>query len=169
VPIKPKTACFRCGKAAESGTVCNACQPAHNQTLAERNKHKNDHADHAPYRKPEWVRFSRQLRDQNPQCQRIGLNRQRCGRPCVLTHHLISPKQCAALFLSPKNVVALCRECHPPSEGEPINSSAIYTPTIWYKESFSHTDVSGRLLLPSLVASGIDNWLRSMQSNVKPL
>jgi hypothetical protein len=169
MPVKPKTACFKCGKAAESGTICKACKPDHQQTLAEKNKARNQDPDNAKYHTMDWIRYSRLLRDCNIQCQRLEKDGKQCRYPSQLVHHLLSPRKHPSLFFNPSNCVCICRFHHPDSEGENPSKLHKYVPTLWKGESFPHMDSFGQPFLPNSVATGIDNWLRSMQSNAKPL
>jgi hypothetical protein len=65
-------------------------------------------------------------------CQRIVDGRQ-CRYEVEVWHHLISPKQRPDLMYSYTNVVAVCRQHHPVTEGEPPENlpriSEIYVST----------------------------------------
>jgi hypothetical protein len=60
----------------------------------------------------------------NPRCQRI-VDGKQCWHGAALVHHRISPRERPDLFLSPfdengfSQLIALCRDCHPNSEGTP--------------------------------------------------
>jgi hypothetical protein len=168
MPNKTQTACLKCGSACDK-SPCSKCKPAHQQTLAEKNRARNQDPDNAIYHKMEWINFSRLLRGRNPVCQRIGRDGKQCRYPCQLVHHLLSPRKHPSLFLSPSNCVAICKMCHIDGEGENPSKINRYVPTLWNDEVFPHIDSFGQPYLPSPVATGIDNWLRSMQSSSKPL
>ena len=72
-------------------------------------------------------------------CQRI-VDGQRCTRPVEIRHHIISPRERPDLMYTPSNVVGVCRQHHPPTEGEPKENLArlaeIYVPTVWKEIRF---------------------------------
>jgi HNH endonuclease len=77
-----------------------------------------------------WNKFSLWLRRKNPQCQRI-INGYQCFRPSDLVHHLISPRVDMTRKLDPTNCVALCRACHPDTEGTPHWREGVdFVPTV---------------------------------------
>ena len=89
---------------------------------------------------PPWTRFKQAFFGHgNSICQRI-VDGQRCGRATEILHHLISPKQRPDLMYTPTNVVGVCRQHHPPTEGEPKENldrlDEIYVPTIWREIRF---------------------------------
>jgi hypothetical protein len=67
-------------------------------------------------------------------CQKIE-NGKQCTRPVEIFHHIISPRENPALMYDPRNIVGVCRQHHPPTEGEPKENlprlREIYVPTIW--------------------------------------
>jgi hypothetical protein len=65
-----------------------------------------------------WMWTSRLVRSANPICQKI-VNGEQCTNPSTLVHHLQSPRSRPELFLSVKNLVALCDSCHVPDDGTP--------------------------------------------------
>jgi len=76
---------------------------------------------HCLYTEPRygWETFRTVLMSHgNVICQRI-LNGVRCTELVAIFHHLISPRVRPDLFTVPKNVVGVCRACHPPTEGSP--------------------------------------------------
>jgi 5-methylcytosine-specific restriction enzyme A len=83
-----------------------------------RNAHRRDDEVSRMYSTARWRKFCLHVLNRNPLCQRL-----QAGQPCrnaaTLVHHLISPRVRPDLFLAPENVVALCAQCHPPSEGTP--------------------------------------------------
>ncbi len=169
MPVSPKSACRKCGKAAESGTICNACKPDYKKRIAEKNKARNEDPANAIYHKMDWRVYSQLLRDRNPVCQRIELSGIQCRYPSQLVHHLLSPRKHPSLFMSPANCVCICKFHHPDSEGENPSKVNRYVPTNWDTEVFPHIDSFGQPFLPSATATGIDSWLRSMQTSSKAL
>ena len=163
--MKPPSACRGCGQSC-SGSVCAKCKPKFQEHVRAKEKYRNDDTANAPYHGMPWINFSREIRRQNVLCQRVEHGVQ-CRYKAQLTHHLLSPRQHPALLLSPKNVVALCRSHHPDTEGDPGN--LLYVPTRWLEEAFSHVDIHGRPMLPDATATGIDSWLRALQSGAKAL
>ena len=88
------------------------------------------------YHTTAWLKLSKLVRDLNPMCQRIrrdGLYSDKgepCRNPSTLVHHIISPRQDETRFLRLENLLALCSECHPPTEGSPNWREGIdYIPT----------------------------------------
>jgi len=53
-----------------------------------------------------WNRLSRKLRQNSPLCQRCGKN------PSESVHHVVPVRQDPRLRLDPRNLLAVCRECH---------------------------------------------------------
>jgi 5-methylcytosine-specific restriction endonuclease McrA len=70
-------------------------------------------------RKMYWSARYRRFRDflwvRNPTCQKIN-NGVRCTQPSNVLHHLVSPEDAPALFLTASNAVMLCPGCHPGGE-----------------------------------------------------
>lgn len=64
----------------------------------------------------------------NPQCQCI-VNGIRCTRPMVIVHHIVSPFVDITKAHDPRNLVAVCREHHPTSEGDDPLNPRPYAPT----------------------------------------
>lgn len=66
-------------------------------------------------------------------CQRIE-HGERCRRPVEIYHHIVSPHEKPSLMYEPTNVVGVCRQHHPPTEGEPKENltrlAEIYAPTV---------------------------------------
>jgi 5-methylcytosine-specific restriction protein A len=82
-----------------------------------------------------WDRIKTMLRNRgNVICQRI-VDGQQCRMPVEIFHHLISPRENPALMYDWQNIVGVCRQHHPPTEGEPKENlprlAEIYVPTIW--------------------------------------
>lgn len=71
-----------------------------------------------------FVKLSRLLKAQNYQCQRL-VKGVRCERLSEITHHRLSPTDRPDLKLSVydengvSQLIALCREHHPPTDGTP--------------------------------------------------
>jgi hypothetical protein len=87
-----------------------------------------------------WRRFKLAFQSWgNVICQRIE-NGDRCTRPMEILHHIISPRENPSLMYTPSNVVGVCRQHHPTTEGEPkenlLRLREIYVPTIWRALSF---------------------------------
>jgi len=82
------------------------------------------------YKTGNWRKFAMFIRVRNPMCQRL-INGVQCMRPAALVHHLISPRVLPSGLLDPANVVALCRSCHPDTEGTPHwRSGKDFFPTV---------------------------------------
>ena len=100
-----------------------AAAPKSNRAAADRLR--QDDPVMRRYHSTAWLKLSRMVRDLNPMCQRIrrdGLYNDKgepCRNPSTLVHHLISPRTDPTRFLRLENVLALCAECHPPTEGSP--------------------------------------------------
>jgi hypothetical protein len=63
-------------------------------------------------------------------CQRLE-HGQRCRWPTEILHHLQSPEERPDLMYNYKNVVGLCRGCHPSDKGTPHWVEGVdYAPTI---------------------------------------
>jgi hypothetical protein len=82
-----------------------------------------------------WGKIKTMLRGRgNVICQKIE-NGKQCTRPVEIFHHIISPRENPALMYDPRNIVGVCRQHHPPTEGEPKENlprlREIYVPTIW--------------------------------------
>ena len=88
----------------------------------------------------DWQRFREAFFGYgNAICQRIE-NGQRCRFPVEIVHHILSPRQRPDLMYTPSNVVGVCRQHHPVTEGEPkenlLRLSEIYAPTLWREIRF---------------------------------
>jgi 5-methylcytosine-specific restriction endonuclease McrA len=59
-----------------------------------------------------WRRLAPLMRVLNPICCRL-YDGEQCHNPATVTHHLISPRRNARLFLEPTNLTTLCAHCHP--------------------------------------------------------
>jgi len=59
-----------------------------------------------------WKRFRLWILSQRPICQRL-IKGARCQEPTNTVHHIRSPRNRPDLFTDPKNVLALCANCHP--------------------------------------------------------
>ncbi|HXZ14067.1 MAG TPA: hypothetical protein VEG64_16900 [Candidatus Sulfotelmatobacter sp.] len=81
------------------------------------------YSDDPRYTRGAWPKLSRVMRGHNPVCQKIlnvGMYKnEQCHNASTLVHHLVSPKERPDLFLVPSNLVCLCENCHPPTEGTP--------------------------------------------------
>ena len=99
------------------------------------NRKKND-PTWPLYNRVAWKRFHDAFFGHgNSVCQRIEYDGVRCRRPVEILHHILSPRSRPDLFFTPSNVVGVCRQHHPNSEGEPKENlarlSKIYVPTLW--------------------------------------
>jgi hypothetical protein len=91
----------------------------------------------ALYNTRHYRRFSALARDCNPICQVIE-NGVQCRYGSQIAHHLISPKEDKSLFLTPLNIVCVCRRHHPDTPGEMLGY--LYVPTRWIGgQVFEHT------------------------------
>lgn len=83
-----------------------------------------------------WTKYFRQafFGHGNVICQRI-VDGVRCTRKVEILHHIVSPKKQRGLMYTPSNVVGVCKQHHPPTEGEPEENlprlGEIYVPTVW--------------------------------------
>lgn len=82
-----------------------------------------------------WDRLKIRLRGLgNVICARLVDGRQ-CTHPVEIFHHIISPREDVTLFFKPTNIRPVCRQHHPPTEGEPKENlkrlDEIYVPIIW--------------------------------------
>jgi hypothetical protein len=59
-----------------------------------------------------WRQLSINMRNLNPICCRL-IDGEQCHNPATVTHHLVSPRKDARLFLNAKNLTTLCEHCHP--------------------------------------------------------
>ena len=87
-----------------------------------------------------WQRFCKHFEGSgNVICQRI-VDGQRCTHPVEVRHHIVSPRERPDLMYTPSNVVGVCRQHHPPTEGEPkenlVRLAEIYVPTVWREIRF---------------------------------
>lgn len=91
----------------------------HAEAAAREDERIRDEVDKRYGRAP-WPSFRKMMLAQNPLCQRIQKDGSQCHAPARICHHLISPRERPDLFVDPKNVVCLCENDHPPSEGTPL-------------------------------------------------
>jgi hypothetical protein len=94
---------------------------------------KSDDPTQRLYKVVAWKRFKDSFAAAgNVICQRI-VNGVQCRHEVEVWHHLISPKVRPNLMYSYSNVVGVCRQHHPVTEGEPSENlqriSEIYVPT----------------------------------------
>ena len=129
---KPPTACRRCFVAVEPGTgergYCAACaKEIPNQAQA-----RHEFRRHPLYDTYQWKQKTRPtMMAYNPRCQfLIGVGQQ-CSRAAELVHHKVSPHVNVSLAHDPKNLVCLCREHHPITEGDDPKNPGNYVPTRW--------------------------------------
>ena len=119
MPTAPPIACSKCSRA----------KPCECEKLPGKGKprqfYAKDNVDKL-YDCSRWRKFSMLIRDMNPICQHV-IKGVQCRYPSKLVHHLISPRVDLARLTDPKNVVALCWNCHITTEGE--LKGAIYCPT----------------------------------------
>jgi hypothetical protein len=106
---------YKCANYVERSGYC----PTHAK------KHTKDGAERARYTSQgPFVKLSRTIKGQNPVCQRLERGVQ-CDKPSEITHHRHSPNSRPDLLLSVydeqgvSNLLALCRDHHPPSDGTP--------------------------------------------------
>jgi hypothetical protein len=84
----------------------------------------------------------------NPLCQRVLPNGKQCWRAAKEVHHLDDNP---TLFFNPANLVGLCAEHHPKSQGENPNDPREYVPTKWIGGAvFPHPKIGQS---PSLLAA----------------
>ena len=109
------------------GATCPECLRKQNQE-----KHSGEINDLYRLHKYGWGKFCASLKAQgNIICQKI-TDGVRCQNLAAISHHLISPKENRELFLSPSNVIRLCRDHHPDSPGTPHWKVGVdYVPTIY--------------------------------------
>jgi hypothetical protein len=82
-----------------------------------------------------WDRLKMMLRNRgNVICQRL-VDGKQCTHLVEIFHHIISPRENRALMYDWRNIVGVCKQHHPPTEGEPKENlprlSEIYVPTVW--------------------------------------
>jgi 5-methylcytosine-specific restriction enzyme A len=70
------------------------------------------------YRTQRWERIKIYMRSLNPLCQRICDNGQRCIYPSAILHHIISPRVRPDLMYDAENLICVCEDHHPNTEGE---------------------------------------------------
>lgn len=92
------------------------------------------------YNCADWTRFKEAFAGSgNVVCQRM-IDGVRCRFPVEILHHIVSPRQNITLMYTPSNVVGVCRQHHPPTEGEPPENlyrlAEIYVPTRWREIRF---------------------------------
>jgi len=119
----PRACCRKgCKNSTTDGTwVCTECR------AADAEQHRDRDALRKRTNETTFLRNKRAWRDRvspavlahNPICQRLGHNGEQCRRPSRVVHHLKAPGTDAKKFFDIKNLIALCSECHPSSEGTP--------------------------------------------------
>jgi hypothetical protein len=140
--ISPPTACRNAssgcpGYAVERG-LCSGCL-AQSKPTAVAASDPTSHLRWKPYVKGERSEHDRLMatsqwknrtaptcKSCNPICQRI-IDGVRCTRPSKEVHHLSADLK---RFYDPSNLVALCAEDHPKTQGEP-EAPREYAPTRW--------------------------------------
>jgi hypothetical protein len=130
MPTAPPVACTgSCNgrTVVYGGDKCDACRRKANQE-----KHSGEISDLYRLHKFGWGKFCASLKAQgNIICQKI-TDGVRCPNLAAISHHLISPKEKRELFLSPANVIRLCRDHHPDTPGTPHWKLGVdYVPTIY--------------------------------------
>jgi hypothetical protein len=132
--FRAPVACPDCGQPSVRGArYCekhvqnNAATTARREANTLRNRHDSVGG---MYDRQPWPGFQARMIRNNVICQR--LNRGvRCRNLSKIVHHLIGPRQRPDLFVDPKNVVCLCRHCHPPDEGTPHWREGVdFVPTV---------------------------------------
>jgi len=126
MPTAPAITCQDCHRkpAAPHSTRCPDCGGASKKL---RDYYKNRQASNEFENGTAWRNCSKHLIRCNPICQRLWHGVQ-CHRPSVLVHHLEDPASAPAKRMDPANLVALCRQCHPNTTGDP--GGIAYAPTI---------------------------------------
>ncbi len=92
------------------------------------------------YNCADWRRFTMSLEaNGNVICQRID-DGKRCTQLVEIWHHIVSPRVRPSLMYTASNVVGVCRQHHPITEGEPPENldrlAEIYVPTVWRPPHF---------------------------------
>jgi len=79
-----------------------------------------------------WIKLKQLLRNRgNVICQRI-VDGEQCTRLAEINHHLISPRVDMRQMYNPRNIVGVCRQCHPTEEGTPDwIEGRDYVATVW--------------------------------------
>lgn len=129
----PPTACRACGVAVPHGCgdrgFCEKCAKEHpralDQSTIRHRERRHKIYDTAQWKHPE--RGTRALMQTcNPQCQAI-IEGIQCLRPMVIVHHIVSPFVDLSKGHDPRNLVAVCRDHHPTTEGDLVPRP--YAPT----------------------------------------
>jgi hypothetical protein len=108
-----------CFKASIRGSAyCEGHQRTNSAQAQDRWRKATDEISKWYHRAP-WPAFKRKILNDNIVCQRL-YDGVQCRNRSKLVHHLVSPRVLPALFVDPTNVVALCENCHPTSEGTPL-------------------------------------------------
>lgn len=75
------------------------------------------------YASAAWEKLSACMRRHNPICQRIlnegSYRNEQCHNASVLAHHLLGTRSRPDLFFVSSNLVCLCLQCHPDTDGTP--------------------------------------------------
>ena len=112
---------------------CAKNSPATQERVQRDRNRKTSNSTWKLYNCAAWKRFKESCTGAgNILCQRI-VDGQQCRYPAEIWHHILSPRQRPDLMYSYSNVVGVCRQHHPVTEGEsPENLSRIaevYVPT----------------------------------------
>ena len=117
---------YRCGEKVIDGKWCPKHEKNHRPT--DRAMYDKARKENDPYQKQyssgPFVKLSRLVKAKNMLCQRV-IGGVQCTRLSQITHHRISPHQDGSLFLcvydknNVSQLIALCREHHPDSDGTP--------------------------------------------------
>jgi hypothetical protein len=132
--------CYQRGCTERHNHVSGYCEKHRldNANLRIRKERDSDRKKNDPiwklYYCADWGRFKLTFAGSgNAVCQRI-VDGQRCTRPIEIHHHIISPKERRELMYTLSNVVGVCRQHHPNTEGEPKQNlcrlAEIYVPTL---------------------------------------
>src|ERR1700691_391465 len=126
MPTRFQACCLEPGctvRTAERGGYCNAHR-ANNSRTAARREYDHERKKDSVWQLygPAWVTFKNALRaNGNVICQRL-VDGSRCRRATEIFHHIFSPRTRPDLMYTPRFVVGVCRQHHPPTEGEPVEN-----------------------------------------------
>ena len=122
MPQKPPIA-----KAPGSGDAPTASKPP--QAPVSKYKAYKEHDEYDRFlHTARWLKFSRLMRDLNPICQHIVFGT-RCQRVSKEVHHILDARTYPEKRLHPGNVVCLCPEHHPKTQGEAEDSNRTFAAT----------------------------------------
>jgi hypothetical protein len=140
MPQKPLQACHEPGCLRWTREAYCPDHIKNNHALRNRAAYDHDRnmtdAVRKMYRSAAWeIRFHQSFfAAGNVICQRLE-NGVQCRWPVDILHHLISPRRRPDLFFTYSNVVGVCHQHHPVTEGEPVENLGprlfidVYVPT----------------------------------------